>query len=720
MMNKIDRHKMTFNFIKKAVVSIVAFFFLSTINFAQQTLSPNTNYLTDFGKMWTFDDLPLDYLLDEYGFEPTDEWIEKLQKAALQFGGGCSAAFVSEDGLIMTNHHCARGGIVSVQKDGEDLLKHGFYAETLEDERKIESLFVDQLIKIINVTDEINSAMNQFDNDKEKVEARNEKIKEIENKFSEETGLVTRVVTLYNGGKYSLYLYERYSDIRLVMAPEFQIASTGWDWDNFTYPRYELDFMFVRAYDENGEPMKVEHFFKYNSEGAEEGEPIFIIGRPGSTNRQLSVAELEYIRDIQNPFMIQYLDEVYNAYYEMFEKYPERESELLNRVMGVGNSRKVFHGRQAGITDETLMNRKKLFEEKLNNIVENDPELKSEYGHLWNSFENLFREKRELGYKEFLYNLIPWGRPKYLQMAKDIYELIDELNLPDDERKEKFKKENLKTTLEEIYPEDFDAELERKILRAFVSSVYFELGDDNQLTKKLFDGKKGNEAVDYILSNSFLGSREKVLSLADKTVNEIRDYQDPFIYFIDNTKDDLLKIIDKNKEINQTLAVINQEFGRFIVKIFGSQMPPDATSTLRLSDGVIKGYEYNGTIAPGKTTYYGLYDRYFSFGQKLYPWGLTPNWQIPTDGLELSTPLNFAATLDIVGGNSGSSIVNKNGEVIGLVFDGNMESLAGNYLFIPENNRAVAVDSKGLIESLKHVYKTDRLIDELLNGKINE
>ncbi|KUG25922.1 hypothetical protein ASZ90_004241 [hydrocarbon metagenome] len=164
--------------------------------------------------------------------------------------------------------------------------------------------------------------------------------------------------------------------------------------------------------------------------------------------------------------------------------------------------------------------------------------------------------------------------------------------------------------------------------------------------------------------------------------------------------------------------MINQELGRFIVKIFGSQMPPDATSTLRLSDGVIKGYEYNGTLAPGKTTYYGLYDRYFSFGQKLYPWGLTPNWQTPPDGLELSTPINFAATLDIVGGNSGSSIVNKNGEVIGLVFDGNMESLAGNYLFIPENNRAVAVDSKGLIESLKHVYKTDSLIKELLNGKI--
>lgn len=719
-MNRIDEHKMTFNFFKKTVVFTAVFFLIANIAFAQQTLSPNTNYLTDFGKMWTFDDLPLDYFLDEYGFEPTDEWIEKLQKAALQFGGGCSAAFVSEDGLIMTNHHCARGGIVSVQEEGEDLLKDGFYAETLEDERKIERLFVDQLIKIIDVTDKINIAMNQFETDNEKVEAKNEEIKNIENKYSEETGLVAKVVTLYNGGKYSLYLYKRYNDIRLVMAPEFQIASTGWDWDNFTYPRYELDFMFVRAYDENGEPMKVEHFFKYNFEGAVEGEPIFIIGRPGSTNRQLSVAELEYIRDIQNPFMIQYLDEVYNAYFEMFEKYPERESELLNRVMGFGNSRKVFHGRQDGITDETLMNRKKLFEEKLRNIVENDLELNSEYGYLWNRLENLFSEKRELGYKEFLYNLIPWGRPKYLQMAKELYELVNELNMPNDERKEKFKEDNLKTTLGQIYPEDFDEELERKILRAFVSSVNFELGAENPLTKKLFNGKKGNEAVDYILSNSFLSTREKVLAIAEMSHDEIHNQNDPFIYFIENTNDELEEIIEKNKEINQALTVLNQQLGKLIVKIYGDQIPPDATSTLRLSDGVIKGYEYNGTIAPGKTTYYGLYDRYFSFGQKLYPWGLTPNWQTPPDGLELSTPINFAATLDIVGGNSGSSIVNKNGEVIGLVFDGNMESLAGNYLFIPENNRAVAVDSKGLIESLKHVYKTDRLIKELLNGKISK
>lgn len=717
MMNKINRHKMTFNFIKKATVYTVAFFLFAAVNFAQQTLSPNTNYLTDFGKMWTFDDLPLDYFNDQYGFEPSEEWIEKVQKSALQFGGGCSGAFLSEDGLIMTNHHCARGGLLSVQKDDEDLFKTGFYAETLADERKIDGLYVDQLVKIIDVTDEIFSVMQQADNDSSRIEVKNQKIKEIQTKYNEETGLESKVVTLYNGGKYSLYLYRRYDDIRVVMAPEFQIASTGWDWDNFTYPRYELDYMFLRAY-ENDQPAKIDFYFNYNPEGASEDEPIFIIGRPGNTDRQLSVAELEWQRDIRYPFLLQYLNSIYDAYYEMFMKYPERESELLNRVMGFGNSRKSYYGSYIGLLDETLMSRKKLFETELINKVQNDPVLKNEYGGLWSDIENLFLEKRKNGYREFVFNLMPFGRPQYLSMAIEMEKLINELRFPNEDRADKFRQENLRTTLESIYPENFDEELQRKLLRAFVSSIYHEFRNEHEFAQRLFNNNRGEEAVDYVLSNSFLQSRDKFLELEIMSYEEIKNANDPFIYFIQSTKDELEELKKRNKELDDALLLLNQKLGKVIVELFGEQMPPDATATLRLSDGVIKGYEYNGTIAPGKTTYYGMYDRYYSFGEKLYPWGLTPNWQTPPNGLDLKTPINFAATLDIVGGNSGSSIINQNAEVIGLVFDGNLESLAGNFLYMPENNRAVAVDSKGLIKSLKHVYKTDRLIQELLEGKL--
>lgn len=702
---------------KKVTLFAVSFLVLSQITFAQNTLSENTDYITDFGKMWTFDDLPLDYFQDKYGFEPDEKWIERVQKSALQFGRGCSGAFLSADGLIMTNHHCARNGLLSVQEEGEDLFKTGFYAETLQEERQIEGLFVDQLMKIVDVTDEIISAMDEVENNDEKIEVKNNKIKEIQSKYAEETGLEVKVVTLYNGAKYSLYLYKRYNDIRVVMAPEFQIASTGWDWDNFTYPRYELDYMFLRAYEENGEPMKNDYYFDFSPEGAEEGEPIFIIGRPGNTDRQVSVAQLEYLRDVRYPFLVNYMDEVYCAYFDMFERYPERESELLNAVMGYGNSRKSLGGRLMGLEDEKLMKRKKSFEEKIRTQVSEDPELAKSYEHLWKSLENLFEERNQIGNKEFIYQLMPWGGSKYLSMAKNVYELTEQLSLSEDEREEKYKPDNLKSTIENIYLEDFDEELNKKLLRAFVSSIYHEFGAEGESTQKLFDGNKGDEAVDYLLSKSLLENREKFLSVVDMSGEEILNSEDPLINFLKTTRDELEKIQKRTKELNETQSVLNQELGKLIVKLYGDQMPPDATSTLRLSDGVIKGYEYNGTLAPGKTTYYGMYDRYFSFGEKLYPWGLTPNWQTPPDDLDLKTPLNFAATLDIVGGNSGSSIVDKNAEVIGLVFDGNMESLAGDYLYMPEANRAVAVDSKGLIESLKHVYQTDRLIKELLNGR---
>ncbi len=715
-----ENQKSIKNYFIKAAVITAAFFILAQLSFAQKTLSPDTNYLTDFGKMWTFDDLPLDYFKDKYNFEPTQEWIEKLQKSALQFGGGCSGAFLSADGLILTNHHCGRNSLRSVEKKAEDLLKNGFYAETLDEERKIEGLYVDQLMKIVDVTDEIIAAMDEVKSDADKVDAKNQTIDEMELKYAEETGLIARVITLYNGAKYSLYLYKRYNDIRVVMAPEFQIASTGWDWDNFTYPRYELDFMFFRAYDENGEPAKTDFHFDFNPEGPKRDEPIFIIGRPGDTDRQVSVAELKWLRDVRLAFLVQYLDNVYYAYYEMFKEHPERESELLNRVMGYGNSRKSLYGSLLGLQDETLMARKEKFEQQLIEKVEQDPELQKEYGHLWKALENVFNERTEIGYKEFLYNLLPYGRSKYLSMANDIYKLAEQLKLPEDERDEEYKSNNLKQTIANIYPNDFDEELNRKVLRAFVSSVYFELGPNGDMTQKLFNGKKGNEAVDYLLKDSFLENRTTLMTLAGMSGDEILNSNDKLIYFIKETRDDLEKIEKRNDELDETQAVLNQELGRLIVKLYGDQIPPDATATLRLSDGVLKSYEYNGTIAPPITTYYGMYDRYFSFDEKLYPWGLPKKWQSPPEGLVLQTPLDFAATLDIVGGNSGSSIVNQNAEVIGLVFDGNMESLAGDYLYMPENNRSVAVHAKGLITALKYVYKTNRLIDELLSGQLSK
>ncbi|NMB80958.1 MAG: S46 family peptidase, partial [Ignavibacteria bacterium] len=347
--------------------------------------------LKEMGTMWTFDAVPLDYFEKKYGFRPTQEWLDDVMKSALQFGGGCSAAFVSEDGLIMTNHHCARNVLLGLSPKAENYLRDGYYAKTMEEEIKVSRLFVDQLVKIVDVTEEVLAAFKSGSTDEEKIKNRSAKISEIEKKNSDETGLVCKVVELYKGGKYSLYLYKRYNDIRLVMSPDFQIAATGWDWDNFTYPRYELDFMFFRAY-ENDKPVKTDHFFKFSAKGAEEGEPIFVIGRPGSTQRLLSVAQLEFFRDKQYKYMLAMLNESYNNAFEQFQAHPEKFDEMLNNVLGVGNGRKSFAGRYLGLRDELIMAKRRDFEKQLIEKVNNDPILKSKYGHVWTSIQRAINE----------------------------------------------------------------------------------------------------------------------------------------------------------------------------------------------------------------------------------------------------------------------------------------------------------------------------------------
>ncbi|MCL6098851.1 MAG: S46 family peptidase, partial [Bacteroidetes bacterium] len=324
---------------------LVALLFLASGIYSQSIYEPRDLSKvkwspSDFGTMWTFDNVPVDRFEKEYRFRPTQEWLDDVRLSALQFMNGCSAAFVSADGLIMTNHHCGRGWLHGLSPKGEDYLRDGFYAKTMSEEIKVPNAYVDQLIAIEDVTKEVLDAMQAGKDSNEKIMLRNDKIKELQEKYSKETGLVCNVVELYNGNKFSMYEYRRYSDLRLVMAPDFQIASTGWDWDNFTYPRYELDFMFFRAY-ENNKPVESEHFFKWSKNGAKEGEPIFVIGRPGSTQRLISVAQMEFLKDHEYNHFLAFYNELYKVYFELFQTVtdPAQHSELLNMVMGVGNAR---------------------------------------------------------------------------------------------------------------------------------------------------------------------------------------------------------------------------------------------------------------------------------------------------------------------------------------------------------------------------------------------
>lgn len=674
--------------------------------------------ISDFGTMWTFDDIPYEYFEKTYGFKPTDEWLEKARMSALQFDRGCSAAFVSSDGLIMTNHHCGRGNLHKVQKEGENLLRDGFYADSLKDERKMPDLFVDQLISITDVTGTVNEAISEGETDTERIDLRNNRIYELESECEDDSIYFCRVVILYKGAKYSLYKYRRYEDIRLVMAPDFQIAATGWDWDNFTYPRYELDFAFYRAYEKNGSPVKSEFHFNWSEKGADEGELIFVIGRPGGTDRLLSIVQLEYMRDKLYPNYLIYYNEVYKATYEFYKNNPERESELLNKVLGSGNGRKSFAGRLAGMRDNYLMKKKIDFENNLREKVDSDDDLSDKYGDLWDDIEAGVSELYETSEEYNAYNTGYRNFPVYIRIAKDVVEYAEQMLLPEEERFSKYKSEKLEETRNSIYPKIKDPDFQILLIGAHAGYLTTLLGNNEDELVTCYNGLSADKAVEYVLESSVLLDSTKFKKIIEQKPEEILEANDPFIKFVVQTKERLKELSDQRLEVNNTLKVLNQQLGELISGLYGNSIPPDATSSIRISDGVIKGYEYNGTIAPGKTTYYGLWDRYYSFDQSTYPWGLHERWKTPPPELDLSIPVCFASTNDIVGGNSGSSVINKNHEIVGLVHDGNLESLAGHFLFLPENNRTVATDSWGLMEALKHVYKTDRLVQELLNGRI--
>ncbi|MDP4172826.1 MAG: S46 family peptidase [Bacteroidota bacterium] len=658
----------------------------------------------DTGKMWTFDNPPVDYFKQAYGFNPSPEWFDKARKSALRFASYCSASFVSEDGLVMTNHHCGRESVTEVNKEGEDLHKTGFWAPTLADERPVPGLFVDQLVLIKDVTKEVQNAINSGKTDEEKVNNKNAKIKEIEARTKKETGLKTSVVTLYNGGEYSLYGYKTYNDVRLVFAPENQAGFFGGDYDNFTYPRYNLDCTFFRVYDENGKPLKTDNYYKWSQKGAAEGDPIFVVGNPGRTNRLNTVAQLEYSRDISYPMTLNMLNTLVDIYSQILKEHPEKEAQYEDKLFGFSNSQKVYVGLIKGLNDPVLMARKKDFEKNFRAAVDAKPELKAKYGAIWAAIEQSRNEARNYSKQIRAYSLTPYTIPAYLAIAREIINFA-KIGAIDDSARTK------------LFPKSFDKDMADKLLKAFADNMVNVLGKNDEMVQKVFGGKSGNEAVQYALSHSALTTREGVMEFSKKDPKEILASNDPFIYYIVHTSDMMNDIRAKLKDIQTKEDVNVQLLGQALFEVYGTSIPPDATFTLRIADGVVKGYDYNGTKAPAKVTFYGLYDRYFSFNKQA-PWDLPERWKNPPADFNLETPMCFVSTNDIIGGNSGSPVINKNLEIVGLAFDGNIESLPGQFIYTTEQNRCLSVDSEGMVEAIKDLYKAKRLSDELREGKI--
>ena len=664
----------------------------------------------DMGKMWTFENPPVKYFQEEYGFTPSEQWFEKMQKSALKFGGGCSASFISEDGLIMTNHHCVRGILPSVQNDNENILKDGFYATDISKERRVPNLKVEQLLFIKDISDEIHSEMNKGKTDSEKIELREKKIEEIKTRYYQENPeLVFKVISLYNGGKYSLYGYKVYDDIRLVFVPELAVAKLGGDYDNFTYPRYGLDCAFLRAY-ENDKPVKTNFYFKWNLDGVVEDQPVFVVGNPGSTDRINTMAQIEFERDVRYPMMVKMLKDLYKIYEELVLETNAEDYKLIARLYSIGNGLKVYEGTYKGLLDPYLIARKKDFEKQFRNAVRNNSELNTKYGKIWDELVQIRTDARKTANKIFAYTISGFYSPQYLIIASKLFGLAEDL------KSGKITKENFDNEVQKIYPSDLNHQLQKKLTLVQLKLWKDNLPPDSEILKYLIGNDDINKAMENILSGSYFTSYEKFTELIKKPVDEILNSNDPFLYFVRNTKAELQKMIDENKARNQREEILNQMLGEALYAVYGDAIPPDATGTLRIADGIVKGYDYNGTRAPIKTTFYGALDRFYSF-DKRFPFNLPSYWENLPKEFDLSTPLNFISTNDIVGGNSGSAVLNINAEVVGLAFDGNIESLPGNFIFTTEANRTVSVSALGMIEAIRDLYKAEALSNEIINGK---
>ncbi|MDH3268764.1 MAG: S46 family peptidase, partial [Ignavibacteria bacterium] len=637
---------------KKIILTITSYLIIHQFTTSAQSYYYGVDFDTvkaqkfDMGKLWTFENPPLDYFEKLYNFKPTEEWLDTVQKSALKFGNGCSASFISEDGLIMTNHHCIRGILRDMSTDEDDLLKYKFYAETLEDEMKIPKLFVNQLIMIEDVTDEIQLVMNKVVTDSEKVVRKNEKIEEIkERNLKLNPDLEYKVVSLYYGGKYSVYGYKKFDDIRLVFAPELMVSKLGGDYDNFTYPRYGLDCAFLRAY-ENEIPAKTDYYFNWSMESISEDQPVFVVGNPGSTNRLYTVAQLDYLREYRYGLQTPMRQDLYKVYESLVEETNAEDMKLVATLFNVGNGLKVYKATYEALQDPYFLARKKDFEKKLKEAVQSNPELDKKYGNIWNEIAQNRKEAATIAKEIFALNISSTYSPKYLFMARDLVNLAKQLQLSEDERGENYKGEKLDNFIQNIFPQDFKRSLEDKKLLVQLNVIKDNLLSEHPIVKLLLDTKEPDEAVIDLISKSVITNKEGVVELAKSGAESILSSEDPFIRFVLISAERLEELQTINKKLDDTDEINNQLLGEALYRVYGDEIPPDATGTLRISDGVIKGYDYNGTRAPIKTTFYGSLDRYYSFDKK-FPFNLPDYWDDLPKEFDLSTTLDFISTCDI-------------------------------------------------------------------------
>jgi len=670
--------------------------------------------------MWTFNNFPAAKVGGKYGFTPDTKWLEHVQLASARTGSGCSASFVSKDGLVMTNHHCVHDCIEQLSSATKDYVKDGFQAKTLADEVKCPELEVDQLREITDVTEKVLSATKGLEgkayNDAQKAalsKLEKECVAEATKGGTPEGSVRCDVVNLYNGGRYDLYRYRRFQDVRLAFAPEFAIAFFGGDPDNFMFPRYDLDVSFVRAYD-NGKPARLDHFFPFAKKPAKENDLVFTSGTPGRTSRQHTIARLELARDVKLPKILIYLSEYRGQLIQFQERGKEQKRFSNATLFYVENGVKALRGELAALSDKAFFAQKVGDENALRQKVLADAKMRAAYYPAWAAIEKAEAEYAKIvdehQYMEGRYGF----RSELFGFARQLVRAADEAGKPNEQRLREYTTGKLPALEQQLFSAAplYD-EFEIFTLTFSLTKLREALGADHPFVRKLF----GKESPATLAARVIKGTKlkdvafRKSLYCKDASCKKALDSStDPMIELARRIDADARAI---RKRFEENVESVETKNGELIAKarfeVYGTSIYPDATGTHRLSYGTIAGYESKGKWVKPITTFGGAFARHT--GED--PFALPPSWIAAKPKLDLSTPFDFASTNDIIGGNSGSPIFNKNAEIVGLIFDGNLESLGGDYGFDPAVNRAVSVHASALVEALGKVYGVTRLVEEL-------
>ena len=675
---------------------------------ARATQLPPATYKPEFGTMWTFDAPPLDYWRRTYNFAPDQKWLDHVRLSSVRLPN-CSASFVSAHGLVMTNHHCGRDCTASSSPADSNYIQTGFAAGTLADEKKCAGLYVDQLQSIQDVTTRVRGAITGKTASEQSAQ-RAAVIAQIQTECNQATQLNCQVVTLYNGGIYSLYRYRRFNDIRLVMAPEGDIAFFGGDPDNFTYPRYDLDLTLLRVY-ENGQPYSPPDYLKWSAGGAVENELVFVVGNPGSTGRLNTIAQMEFLRDVGYPASLAAYKRALAIYAELARTDTSAARRYQNDVFGVANSQKAVTGYRAGLLDTLSMAKKRAFEQEFRARIAADPKLQAQYGGTWDAIAAAQRElatfNPELRYRGF------GGGSTLLQLGAGLVRVATESGKPDSARLPQYRGaglNNIRNLLTQ--PAPIDTAFERLAIAAQLRAAQSELKPNDPFLAVALHGRTPDAVAADLVRNTKVGDlafRQSLLQGGEAAVNASTD---PLIGWVRAVDPLNRAVTTRANALNAIIAANSEKIGQALFAAYGTALPPDATFTLRISDGLVKSFPSNGTIAPYKTTFYGLYERSAAFDDK-DPFKLPQRWVARKNNLDLSTPYNFVTTNDIIGGNSGSPVINRNAEVVGLVFDSNIEGVSNRFIFSDAVGRTVSVHSRGIVEALRKMYDGSRIADEL-------